>query len=79
MNNQNNFTREDIAECLHTDFGLTKSTVKTSKLSLKQTRALEKASDAAKANSKKLIAGGLILGGGIYPVSYTHLTLPTKA
>ena len=24
MNNQNNFTREDIAECLHTDFGLTK-------------------------------------------------------
>ena len=30
------------------------------------TRALEKASDAARANSKKLIAGGLILGGGIY-------------
>jgi len=29
-------------------------------------RALEKASDAARANSKKLIAGGLILGGGIY-------------
>ena len=24
MNNQNNFTREDIAESLHTDFGLTK-------------------------------------------------------
>ena len=24
MNNQNNFTREDIAETLHTDFGLTK-------------------------------------------------------
>ena len=24
MNNPNNFTREDIAECLHTDFGLTK-------------------------------------------------------
>ena len=24
MNSQNNFTREDIAECLHTDFGLTK-------------------------------------------------------
>ena len=24
MNNQNNFTREDIAENLHTDFGLTK-------------------------------------------------------
>lgn len=30
------------------------------------TRSLEKASDAAKANSKKLIAGGLALGGGIY-------------
>ena len=30
------------------------------------TRTLEKASDAARANSKKLIAGGLILGGGIY-------------
>lgn len=30
------------------------------------TRALEKASDAARANSKKLIAGGLVLGGGIY-------------
>ena len=24
MNNQNNFTREDIAESLHADFGLTK-------------------------------------------------------
>ena len=24
MNDQNNFTREDIAESLHTDFGLTK-------------------------------------------------------
>jgi integration host factor subunit alpha len=24
MNNQNNFTRENIAESLHTDFGLTK-------------------------------------------------------
>ena len=24
MNNQNNFTREDIAQSLHTDFGLTK-------------------------------------------------------
>ena len=24
MNNQNNFTREDIADSLHTDFGLTK-------------------------------------------------------
>ena len=24
MNNKNNFTREDIAESLHTDFGLTK-------------------------------------------------------
>ena len=24
MNNQNNFTREDIAESLHVDFGLTK-------------------------------------------------------
>ena len=24
MSNQNNFTREDIAESLHTDFGLTK-------------------------------------------------------
>ena len=24
MNNQNNFTREDIAESLHSDFGLTK-------------------------------------------------------
>jgi integration host factor subunit alpha len=24
MNNQNNFTREDIAESLHTNFGLTK-------------------------------------------------------
>ena len=24
MDNQNNFTREDIAESLHTDFGLTK-------------------------------------------------------
>ena len=24
MNNQNNFTRDDIAESLHTDFGLTK-------------------------------------------------------
>ena len=24
MNNQNNFTREDIAESLHNDFGLTK-------------------------------------------------------
>ena len=24
MNNENNFTREDIAESLHTDFGLTK-------------------------------------------------------
>ena len=24
MNNQNNYTREDIAESLHTDFGLTK-------------------------------------------------------
>ena len=24
MNNQNNFTREDIAESLHTDFGLNK-------------------------------------------------------
>ena len=24
MNSQNNFTREDIAESLHTDFGLTK-------------------------------------------------------
>ncbi len=24
MNNHNNFTREDIAESLHTDFGLTK-------------------------------------------------------
>ena len=24
MNNQDNFTREDIAESLHTDFGLTK-------------------------------------------------------
>ena len=24
MNNQNNFTREEIAESLHTDFGLTK-------------------------------------------------------
>ena len=30
------------------------------------TRTLEKASDAARANSKKLIAGGLVLGGGIY-------------
>jgi hypothetical protein len=29
-------------------------------------RALEKASDAARANSKKLIAGGIVLGGGIY-------------
>lgn len=30
------------------------------------TRALEKSADAARANSKKLIAGGLVLGGGIY-------------
>ena len=29
-------------------------------------RALEKAADAARANSKKLIAGGIVLGGGIY-------------
>jgi|TARA_B110000211_G_scaffold63631_2_gene72922 hypothetical protein len=29
-------------------------------------RALEQAADAARANSKKLIAGGIVLGGGIY-------------
>jgi len=29
-------------------------------------RSLEKAADAARANSKKLIAGGIVLGGGIY-------------
>jgi hypothetical protein len=29
-------------------------------------RSLEKAADVARANSKKLIAGGLVLGGGIY-------------